>query len=536
MITRFSFLNYLCFLPLLLSINTSIIYGQISDDTKFDFHYSNSIELNKLSNYSESIKELEKAIAIAHKNNWEKKYLDTSITLGEMMRRTADQKKGLEILYKLTRTKKYIKLHVRKLGRIAALYAESQKKITDFPSDSIKKYLGIALKLAKENRFYAEEASLCNELGFFKMQNENLEEAKPLLLRSANLFKEVKDDNNYVVVMCHLLAIAVREEKIREADLMIKELLDIVKNNNWYGVQQTLYKNIASRYLKMNDSISYYKWMLKEKDAGHKVLEQRNNQKMSDYRVAYDTEKFKVQATESEKKSKEQRRNNNILLVFTSISLVLMIVIAKLFVKKKKMAKSLEISNEKFQMLMVESNHRIKNNLQMILSMVDYSTDKATKSETHALNKISGKIQTISVLHKHLYIDVHNEHVSIGIYFEEIIRLYSIMNPNSLHIIKNIYPVKINSERIVYFGLILNELLANTIEHNLSEIKIVSISIKLMPNHFIFEYNDNSPHEESLVEGKGSILLNQLIKRVKGVNYHLDKKAGNHKFEFKDVV
>ena len=35
MITRFSFLNYLCFLPLLLSINTSIIYGQISDDIKF---------------------------------------------------------------------------------------------------------------------------------------------------------------------------------------------------------------------------------------------------------------------------------------------------------------------------------------------------------------------------------------------------------------------------------------------------------------------------------------------------------------------
>ncbi len=219
-----------------------------------------------------------------------------------------------------------------------------------------------------------------------------------------------------------------------------------------------------------------------------------------------------------------------------SVFLILMIIVAKLFVKKKKMAKSLEISNEKFQMLMVESNHRIKNNLQMILSMVDYSTDKASKSETQALNKISGKIQTISVLHKHLYIDVHNEYVSIDIYFKEIIRLYSIMNPNTLHIIKNIYPVKINSERIVYFGLILNELLANTIEHNLSEIKIVSITIKSMPNYFIFEYNDNSPHEESLVEGKGSLLLNQLINRVKGVNYQLDKKVGNHKFEFKDVI
>jgi hypothetical protein len=32
------------------------------------------------------------------------------------------------------------------------------------------------------------------------------------------------------------------------------------------------------------------------------------------------------------------------------------------------------------------------------------------------------------------------------------------------------------------------------------------------------------------------LLLNQLIKRIKGLNYQLDKKTGNHKFEFKNVI
>ena len=538
MVIRFSVLKYLNFLFILMGLNTTVlVFGQVSDKSKFEVHYNNSVGLNKLSLFSESIKELDIAIKIARKNNWQDKYLESSVFMGEMMRRTGDHKRGLEILERLTNSKKNPKLHVRKLGRMAALYAEGSHFEGSSPKDSIIKYLKKAIKIAIENKFYAEEASLSNELGFLKLNNDNLKVAKPYLLRSAMLFKEIKDENNYVVVMCHVLYVYTKEGDFKKADKIIIELLELIEGNKWYGTEQTLYRNISKRYLKTGDSISYYKWMAKEKDAAQKLLSKRSGKEMSYYRVKYDTEKYKNIAIKAKLKSEEQKRDNNILLVFMSVFVILTVVVVVLFLKKKRLAKKLVISNEKFQMLMVESNHRIKNNLQMILSLVDYSYDKANTSEAKTLNKISGKIQTIGVLHKHLYIDEHNEFVSLDIYFAEIIRLYSKMNPTTLIINEDCFPVKIKSERIVYFGLILNELLANTLEHNLSEIKTVHIKVTTKNKHkFIFEYCDNSSYKNTLIQGKGSLLLDQLIKRIKGTNYKLEKETGNHKFIFNDVI
>jgi two-component sensor histidine kinase len=531
------------FIVLFTSLFFSVIYAQTSDKEIYEEYYKKSIDLNKISLFSESIKELNIAIRIAKESNLEKQYFEASVFLGELMRRTTDNKKGIEILENLIVPEKYLKIKVKKLGRMAALYAEGGKYPGRSPKDSIQKYLKIALKIAENNNFESEEAALCNELGFNMIHSRKFKVINKYFERSALLYKKLKDDNNYVNVMSHLLHIKLVQEKFEEADQLIIELLKLTKNKKWYGTKQTLYRTIGNRYLTVGDTINYYKWHIREKDAAGNSLESRSNNEMSYYRVKYDTEKLKNQVTkttlESEEKTvilKQQKRINNILLVFIIVFLVLTVVVVMLFKKKNKLAKNLKISNDKFQMLMVESNHRIKNNLQMILSMVDYSNDNASKTEKQTLDKISGKIQTIGVLHKHLYTNVHKESVNISLYFNEIIRLYSKMNPKTLEVTPDVFSIEINSERIVYFGLILNELLANTIEHNLSEVKKVTINIKQEENHYVFEYCDYSPHKDIYTEGKGSILLNQLINRVKGTNYQLDKKTGAHKFEFKDVI
>jgi two-component sensor histidine kinase len=223
------------------------------------------------------------------------------------------------------------------------------------------------------------------------------------------------------------------------------------------------------------------------------------------------------------------------LLVFLSTSLFLSLIIVRLFIKQKQMVANLDISNKNFELLLIKSNHRIKNNLQMILSMVDFSIDEVSTSENKALHNISNKIQIISALNKHLYIDVKSEYVSLPLFFEEISHLYTVLKPNLLQVENEIYPLKINCERIVYFGLILNELLANTIEHNLSEIKKIHLTVKKINSYFVFEYCDHSTHLKTAKNGEGGFLLNQLVKRIKGTNYQLDKKTGMYKFHFSNV-
>jgi two-component sensor histidine kinase len=530
------------FVCLFFIIFSSFTYSQEAEFLKFNNYYKSSKKLNRLSQFSNSINDLKKAIEIAKRNNWEKEYLEVSVFLGEMMRRTADHKKGLKILEKLENTKKYPRIHANKLGRMAALYAEGGVFNGISKIDSIRKHLRIGLKIAKENNFYYEEAIMSNELGLHTLNTGKKEDAMKALLRSAKLFKQIKDNNNYVVVMTHVLKIKTIEKKLIEASKIAVELLELVKNNKWFGAEQSLYRYVARMHLAKNDSISYYKWMTKEKHAACQLLEARTSQELSYYRINFETNKFKNEATfakaDALKKSSlldEQKKVTIFLSITIFIFFVLIIIVYTLFKNKNKLTKSLEISNQKFELLMTESNHRIKNNLQMILSMVDYSSDNGNKQEAIALSKISGKIETVSVLHKHLYADVHNQFVNIETYFNEITHLYAKMNAINLVISSSIFPIKINSERIVYFGLILNELLANTIEHNLSEIKNVTIEITEHLDKFQFLYSDNSPHLNSNLANKGSLLLNQLVIRVKGEDFNIDKSIGTYKFLFKDV-
>lgn len=521
---------------------SSFIISQENEIKKYENYFESAKELNKLSLFSKSITELNKAIEIAQKNNFEKEYLESSVFLGEMMRRTADHKKGIEILEKLEDTKKYPKLHAYKLGRMAALYAEGGEYSGRSPVDSLKKYLQIGLTISKENNFYYEEAIMSNELGFFILNSGKLEVAKPYLTRSAKLFKQIDDKNNYVVTMCHLLKIKTIEKKFIQADSIARELLGLVKNNNWYGTEQTLYRNIANRYLAEKDSIRYYKYMTKEKEAASKLLEARSNLELSYYRVNLETNKFKNKAltVENDLKIKtlnlsKEKEFNQILLIFIVVFSILVVIVFILYSKKNKIAKSLEISNKKFELLMTESNHRIKNNLQMILSMLDYTANNSDKLQAKTLYKVSNKIHTVGALHKHLYADIHNQFFNLEVYFEEIIYLYTKMNSNNLIVKRDIFPVEIESERIVYFGLILNELLANTLEHNLSEIKNATIQITVHLDKFLFLYSDNSPHLNSNKINKGGVLLNQLVERIKGKNFTIDKDSGTYKFLFKDV-
>ena len=104
----------------------------------------------------------------------------------------------------------------------------------------------------------------------------------------------------------------------------------------------------------------------------------------------------------------------------------------------------------------------------MIISMLEFTKKGLKKSDSEIIQSMSGKIQTISALHKHLYVDVHNEHVDLNVYFSEILRHYQDIGLK-YSVNQSVCSASIRSERIVYFGLILNEMLSNTLEHGVSD-------------------------------------------------------------------
>ena len=167
----------------------------------------------------------------------------------------------------------------------------------------------------------------------------------------------------------------------------------------------------------------------------------------------------------------------------------------------------------------------------MIISMLEFTKKGLENSDTDIIQSMSGKIQTISALHKHLYVDVHNEFVDMNTYYREIVKHYEDIGLRYSFDI-SIAPTQVRSERIVYFGLILNEMLSNTLEHGNAEQKEIILHVTSENDQLLFEYCDHSVHPLDKPEGTGTRLIQQLVRRIKGIDYQMDRASGTYRFHF----
>lgn len=513
---------------------------------KFEEHYKSAITYSELSLFGECIHELGIAIEFARKNNLKEQAINATITLAETMRKTGDFAKGMELLQDITGSLSYPKLHVRKLGRIAAIYNQWLPDNTLNQKKLVKHYLDSALSMATALNLKEEQAGLYNEMGYILFA-KNYEEGLGYLKKSAQLFQQLNDTHNYVSAMTNVLRAYLSSHDSVEAYKVIENLLPLVEGRKWYTAEMELYSLVATYYKVFSqDYLAVMHWNSMLDKSIIKNLSAVNSSQMNAFRTLYETKKLQDQFTamelvaklRQEALEKETKRSRELIIYLSILILLVVGVIALLFRERglkqrlKTTNDNLSVSNEKYQLLMVESNHRIKNNLQMVISMLQYSENQLSAEVTEAFKQMSTKIQTISALHKHLSADVHNELIPLDVYFNEIIAYYKNITSVQLPIIKAVVPVKIKSERIVYFGLILNEMLLNTLEHGNAARNKIKINVLKTTEGYLFNYIDHSPHLTDTKKGTGTILIKQLIERVGGSGFMFDPTNGSYQFKF----
>lgn len=511
---------------------------------EFALHFNRATAYNELSLYGPCMEELNTAIDYAVAYHLEEEHINAVIMLAEIMRKTGDFNKGLELLTALKGTASYPQLHVQKLGRIAAIYNERQSTDGINQPDSVLHYLDSALKIATTLHLTAEEAGLYNELGY-TVSGKNRQLGLSYLLKATNLFDSLHDTHNYVGAMTNVLRCYIFLGDTAKARTVINELLPLTQGKHWYTAETELYNNIAGYHKLLGDSVTAQYWNSKGDKSTIENLISINSSQVHAFRTLYETKKLKEQVTEMEQQANlkqealdRQTARTRELIIYLSILALLIMAMVALLLRERKLKRQLKttngelhMSNEKYQLLMVESNHRIKNNLQMVISMLQYSENQLSNS-SNAFKRMSDKIQTVSALHQHLSVDAHNELVRLDVYFAGIVELYGNISSAIPTINCTVAPVGIRSERIVYFGLILNEMLANTIEHRTGESGTIMIAVKETGQHYLFDYRDGSFHDPAAAKGTGSTLIRQLIQRVGGSGFRFEPADGHYQFQF----
>jgi two-component sensor histidine kinase len=503
--------------------------------------------------YSEAMRELnamEGSVAIKKSVSNEVEY---RLMIARVLRLSGDHDAAMQQLNSLPDLNKNKKLKLKVDFRKAALYTENPKYSMEERVEIVYPIIERSIATAKELNLLDDLASFYNlkatmhrdECAYIERNcKENKKLAMEFYKKSMKLFLVIKDTVNYHNVLNGLFRLSM-EEKTADMD-SLKKLVDKFTKTSVYAPNNITSHNLLGGYYLhiKKDSVKYLSQIVMSKDESLQMIHKNADNTVNKMKVLYKFDSLNVaifhnknMLTQKDILIQEKSKSIYQNIVFSIILGVLILILIALFLnqrrlgeRKKIVNKELEKSNRNYQLLIKESNHRIKNNLQMILSIIALDMENGKGKNKQALYNISAKIATITALHRILNFEEHNQKVELRTYFGDIIEYYINLSGSEISFSTDFANVKIPSERIIYFGLILNELISNTIQHRSTKEDVVIQVLKSEESN-IFIYRDSSNFEE-FVKKNGITLIEDLISRFGGDDLSFNSKTGEYKFYF----
>jgi len=384
------------------------------------------------------------------------------------------------------------------------------------------------------------------------------EEALPYLENSIGIIKENNIGRYSADVIENSLALAESHLQL-ENFAKAKEYLDIelnllitdhnVKKNRLlaaYYDRVEDYKN-AAFYLKKNaritDSINLNDTSLKKQQ-----LTTIAQYDFANSRQMIDAQKLEMERARSEMQAQDERIN----LVFISLIFTLLGFAGLVYAYLKSIKNQRLIAEQKHiiensliekDSLLKEIHHRVKNNLQMVSSLLSLQTKNTRSKEAiEALEEGKTRVKAMALIHQKLYQHDDLSVIEMQGYIESLINSVQAVfkkGGHNINITIDAENVELDIDRAIPFGLILNELVSNSFKYAFPEDNDngkIYIHIRKNGEHGFFEYTDNGiglPEDSDQLTNSsmGIRLMNRLVNQLQST-LNIDKTSEGVRFWF----
>lgn len=120
------------------------------------------------------------------------------------------------------------------------------------------------------------------------------------------------------------------------------------------------------------------------------------------------------------------------------------------------------------EILLKEVHHRVKNNLQIINSILNLQSSYVTDKKTlEIINESQNRIRSMAYIHESLYQTNNFSSINFKDYIENLITnlTYSYQVGNKIKVVKNIKNIELALDQAIPCGLILNEIITNALKY-----------------------------------------------------------------------
>ncbi|MDX1651986.1 MAG: sensor histidine kinase [Brumimicrobium sp.] len=200
-----------------------------------------------------------------------------------------------------------------------------------------------------------------------------------------------------------------------------------------------------------------------------------------------------------------------------------------------------EMQNKEKTALLQEIHHRVKNNLQVIISLLRIQANELKSPESQqSFNDAISRIMTMSLIHQKMYEKESLANIQIEDYLNQLIGdiLETSVTRGNVEFKVSSDITNVGSKAIVPLALIINELVSNSIKHAFEGDGKISLKIQAAgEEHLEMFYSDNGTWKEQKLETSlGLQLIEAFTEQMEGsFKTEIDEAGTHYYFSLKNV-
>ncbi len=469
--------NYLASLRIKEKWNDST--GMVSGNTNL------GVIFRKQGNYEKALEYYSKALSLALKLELKNKLPTLYINIGSMynyMERYEDglrfNKLGLEISKQINSS--------RYIGNSYVNISDSFLGLEK--PDSSLSYINSAVQIFRNNSDTVNLARALNSAATLQIKKENYNAA----LNHSREVQKLNLNHNLDLSVKNAFNLAIELSALNQNKLAYEKLLEA------YSLKDSLLNE------SLNETISQLSAKYESEQKERKILE---------------LERDKIEADLNLSKSENTR---NVILLVAALILGVSLLLYRLYRVKVKSEAAISKSLAEKETLLKEIHHRVKNNLQVVSSLLSMQS-RFIKDEQAlgAVNEGQTRVESMALIHQKLYQENNLSGVNVKEYIEDLAEVLrqSYTKDVDVDFEYQIDDLTIDVDTIIPIGLILNELICNSLKHAFPNQEEGKINVRLQEHdgELQLEVSDNGVGSNREVKEKsfGTVLIESLAMKLK---------------------
>jgi two-component system, sensor histidine kinase PdtaS len=451
------------------------------------------------------------------------------------------------------------------LNNVALIYQREKN------FEKAKEYFNRALDISAELNDRKRAAIAYGNLGALYKEFDDCDKALDYYSLALIIRKEIEDKLGIAYCYQHIAECYVILNQYTEAlnyfekAIAINEELQVIKGRLecLKGISHLKYKlgdfksafEYKDRYTILNDSVYSYELQnkLAEQEAGYETREKEKQIAIKDLEIA---------------KQQAELAKQNIFKWLLLIGILFLAAVVIIYIQRFRIVSNLKkqletqnkelkqtydelsktvISKDEKEVMLKEIHHRVKNNLQIISSLINFQANTVTDPRVCDLfRECQNRIFSMSMLHEQLYKAKDLASVNIEQYFNALLEnlLLIFSNDTKIKVDLKIEVDSFGVDTLIPIGLLLNEIVSNSLKYAFAgrEEGLITISMKhLSDNCYELKVTDNGVGIQDInfpetSDSLGLELIQTFISQLDGEVQMCNEHGTSYTIQFYPVV